>query len=194
MNIDDFEEMIKGLPKSPIAWLASGMASLQIAFEFQMLQSATLGIWSNFLRTKKCDPVQHIDSLLEAWDCLADVHVQNCAVVLAGGCHIANMWDEWAFDPCDAHIKALDGRNPIDFWLQTEEGERHVTDSKTLPYGYHKPFRPPTNKEALHMVSTGDVSQVGHQFIHMIESYKNKHDSFIAERLIRSVDNATDLD
>ena len=174
MNIDDFEEMIKGLPKSPIAWLASGMASLQIAFEFQMLQSATLGIWSNFLRTKKCDPVQHIDSLLEAWDCLADVHVQNCAVVLACGCHIANMWDEWAFDPCDEHIKALDGRDPVDFWInETEAGKEHVTHPNTLPVRHHKPR-----------------IQGGFQYVHMHKLYQDKHDSLIAERLLRSVDDA----
>ena len=191
---DDFMRKITELmPKTPIGWIGCAMTHLQIAYELQAEESE--GVWdSHRLRNVGCDPAQHINSLLSAWDVLEDVLVQSCTVILACGCHINNMWDEWAFDPCDAHIKALDGRNPIDFWLQTEEGERHVTDSKTLPYGYHKPFRPPTNKEALHMVSTGDVSQVGHQFIHMIESYKNKHDSFIAERLIRSVDNATDLD
>jgi len=195
MNLDDFLENIKKIaPKTPIDWTAFAMAHLAMASELQTRETGVYGRGKNHLRRMGCDPVQHMNSLLDALDVLEDVRVQSCTAILACGCHLNNLGDEWAIDPCDAHIEALDSRCPITYWIQSEAGEEHITNPKTLSASYHKPFIPPSDAEMETIALTGDSSKIGRQFIHMPQSYVTKKDNRIAERLIGSVDDASNLD
>ena len=192
MNFDSLKDALEGMPKHPIDWLGMAMDSVKVAFELQLV-THKVGAWSNYLRTRHCDPVQHMNSLLDAWDCLADSHIQSCTVALACGCAIANMWDEWAFDPCDEHIKALDGRDPVQFWIhETEEGQSHVTDPETMNVQFHEAYIHPDGEELEKIMRKQTYYKGGRQQVHMRRDYKNKHDGLIAERLIRSVSNDVD--
>ena len=191
MNINNLHDALEGMPKHPIDWLEMAIDAVKIAFELQLV-THKVGAWSKYLRLKHCDPIQHVDSLLEAWDYLADTHVQSCTVALACGCAIANMWDEWYFDPCNRHIQALDGRDPIQFWInETDEGQEHVTARETMSPQYHGAYIHPDDKELKRIRQQGAYNG-GWQLVHMRNSYKDKHDGLVAERLIRSVSNDVD--